>query len=279
MPEASAPTNRWLVEEFSARLAQVFESMAGQRPPVGTEAQKEPPSAAASSYFWKQAFSGLNGAIWLVAAEADWTAAGMHILAGAGMGPEDCDAGTTKSSYSETLAQALGGLGQALSARLRREVTPAGGKQMQLEELPSSWNTTEWSHLKFTLGDKTASLYAGVENALADSVHAEEADNAQEPKQLSTIDTGSARPGAFDLLLDVELPISVSFGMAEVPLKDVLKLTTGSIVELNRTILEPVEVVVNNCVIARGEVVVVEGNFGVRIKQVISRQDRLRSLR
>jgi flagellar motor switch protein FliN/FliY len=49
-------------------------------------------------------------------------------------------------------------------------------------------------------------------------------------------------------------------------------------VELNRALSEPVEVIVNNCVIARGEVVVVEGNYGVRIKQVISRQERLRTL-
>ncbi len=61
-------------------------------------------------------------------------------------------------------------------------------------------------------------------------------------------------------------------------LKDVIKLTTGSIVELNRALSEPVEVIVNNCVIARGEVVVVEGNYGIRIKQVISRQERLRTL-
>ena len=70
----------------------------------------------------------------------------------------------------------------------------------------------------------------------------------------------------------------MSFGRAQVPLKDVLKLTTGSVVELNRAVSEPVEVIVNNCVIARGEVVVVEGNFGVRIQQVISRQERLRTL-
>ncbi|MGD1090960.1 MAG: FliM/FliN family flagellar motor switch protein [Bryobacteraceae bacterium] len=57
-----------------------------------------------------------------------------------------------------------------------------------------------------------------------------------------------------------------------------MKLTTGSVVELNRAVSEPVEVIVNNCVIARGEVVVVEGNFGVRIQQVISRQERLRTL-
>ena len=82
-----------------------------------------------------------------------------------------------------------------------------------------------------------------------------------------------------DLILDVELPVSISFGKTELPMKDVLKLTTGSIVELNRGVNDPVEVMVNHCLIARGEVVVVEGNYGVRIQQIASRLDRMRSLR
>jgi flagellar motor switch protein FliN len=81
-----------------------------------------------------------------------------------------------------------------------------------------------------------------------------------------------------DLLLDVELPISVSFRRAQLLLKDVIKLTTGSIVELNRAVSEPVDIIVNNCVIARGEVVVVEGNFGVPIKQIVSKQERLKPI-
>jgi flagellar motor switch protein FliN len=81
-----------------------------------------------------------------------------------------------------------------------------------------------------------------------------------------------------DLLLDVEMPVSVSFGRAQLPLKDVIKLTTGSIVELSRSVSEPVDIIVNNCVIARGEVVVVEGNFGVRIKEISSKQERLKTL-
>ena len=85
--------------------------------------------------------------------------------------------------------------------------------------------------------------------------------------------------GTLDLLLDVELPVSVSFGKTQMPLQQVLKWTSGSIVELESTVNEPVEVVVNNCVIARGEVVTIEGNFGVRIHQVISRQERLRTLK
>ena len=84
---------------------------------------------------------------------------------------------------------------------------------------------------------------------------------------------------SLDLLLDVELPVSVSFGRAQLPLKEVIKLTTGSIVELNRNVSEPVEIIINNCVIARGQVVVVEGYFGVRVQQVISRQERLRTLK
>jgi flagellar motor switch protein FliN/FliY len=81
-----------------------------------------------------------------------------------------------------------------------------------------------------------------------------------------------------DLLMDVEMPVSVSFGRAQLPLKDVIKLTTGSIVELNRNVRDPVEVIINNCVIARGEVVVVEGNYGIRIHQIVSRAERIRSL-
>ncbi len=56
-----------------------------------------------------------------------------------------------------------------------------------------------------------------------------------------------------------------------------LKLNTGSIVELDRFVSDPVEVVVNDCVIGHGEVVVVDGNYGVRINQLSSREDRLRT--
>jgi flagellar motor switch protein FliN/FliY len=81
-----------------------------------------------------------------------------------------------------------------------------------------------------------------------------------------------------ELLYDVELPVAVSFGRAHLPLKEVVKLTSGSIVELNRAVAEPVELIVNNCVIARAEVVVVDGNYGVRILEIISQRERLRTL-
>jgi flagellar motor switch protein FliN len=76
---------------------------------------------------------------------------------------------------------------------------------------------------------------------------------------------------ALNFLLDMKLPLSVSFGSAQLPLKDVLKLTIGASVELNRVTGDPVEMIVNDRVIARGEMVVVDGNYGVRVKQILGR--------
>ncbi len=81
-----------------------------------------------------------------------------------------------------------------------------------------------------------------------------------------------------ELLLEVELDLSVSFGETVLPLQDVLKLASGSIVELNRSAADPVDLLVNNSVIARGEVVVVNGNYGVRVTEIVSRKERIRSI-
>ena len=80
------------------------------------------------------------------------------------------------------------------------------------------------------------------------------------------------------MLLDVDLELSVSFGHTTLVLEEVLKLSSGSIVELNRSANDPVELLVNDAVIARGDVVVVDGNYGIRITEVVSPRERIRSL-
>jgi flagellar motor switch protein FliN/FliY len=71
----------------------------------------------------------------------------------------------------------------------------------------------------------------------------------------------------------------VSFGRKQLPLKDVITLSTGFMVELNRSVADPVAVIVNNCVIAGGEVVVIERNYEVRVCQILGRQERLGTLK
>jgi flagellar motor switch protein FliN/FliY len=81
-----------------------------------------------------------------------------------------------------------------------------------------------------------------------------------------------------DLLLDIELPLAVRFGQTEMTLSHLTRLGPGSVIDLHRSADEPVEVLVSGKVIARGEVVVVEGNYGVRVTEVVSTADRIRSL-
>lgn len=91
--------------------------------------------------------------------------------------------------------------------------------------------------------------------------------------QLPPVDTGN-----LDLLLDIELPVMVRMGQTEMPLGELLKLTPGSILELNRPADAPVDLLVNGKLIARGEVVVVDGNFAFRITEIESPAARIRSL-
>ncbi len=84
--------------------------------------------------------------------------------------------------------------------------------------------------------------------------------------------------GNLDLLLDIELPLMVRMGQTEMQLGELLKLTPGSILELNRAADAPVELLVNSKLIARGEVVVVDGNFAFRITEIESTDARIRSL-
>jgi flagellar motor switch protein FliN/FliY len=80
------------------------------------------------------------------------------------------------------------------------------------------------------------------------------------------------------LLLDIELPIIIRLGSTELLLKDVMRLGPGAIIELNKAVDEPVELLVNDVTIAKGEVVVVDGNFAFRVTEVESRADRVKSL-
>lgn len=86
-------------------------------------------------------------------------------------------------------------------------------------------------------------------------------------------------PNNIDLILDVPLEISVVLGKAKMTIKDVLSLGTGSLVELDKLAEEPVEIHVNGKKVAYGEVVVVDENFGVRIINIVSSEERVKTLK
>lgn len=81
-----------------------------------------------------------------------------------------------------------------------------------------------------------------------------------------------------DVILDIDLPLRVRFGRTEMALRSLTALGPGSVIDLGRSPDDPVEVLVTSQIVARGEVVIVGGNYGVRITDVMSAAERIRSM-
>jgi flagellar motor switch protein FliN len=81
------------------------------------------------------------------------------------------------------------------------------------------------------------------------------------------------------LLCDIELDATLQFGSREMPLREMLELGPGDVVELDRHVSDPVDLIVGDKIVARGEVVIVNGNFALKITDVSTPQLRLESIR
>lgn len=97
-----------------------------------------------------------------------------------------------------------------------------------------------------------------------------------DPRAASSV---SITPAAIELLLDVELEASLRFGSREMPLNEVLDLGAGDVIELDRQVSDPVDLLVGDKIVARGEVVLVNGSFGLRVLEVAEPKKCLESIR
>ncbi len=111
------------------------------------------------------------------------------------------------------------------------------------------------------------------------SINAAPEPSAPAPAVASNSFSAQAPKVNVDMLLDIDLDVSIELGKTEISIKRVLELAPGSLVELDRLAGEPVDLLVNSKVVAKGEVVVVDENFGVRIISLVSPEERIRSLR
>jgi len=262
---------RQLIGSWADSLVQALESMAGERPDLHWQAGQGPDGAGESgeSFWWEQPFPGAAGAtVWVAASRKAWQTAGETILKGAGL--DAADPAEIKSAWTETLSQSLAALARALGALLGHEVVSEGGG-----ERPAGPSDLEFLRVQVKFAAVAFDFYLGLTQQFLDAAGPEPTPAAEKDAAVET----AAHSKTLDLLMEIDLPISISFGKLQLPMRDVLKLTTGSIVELDRDASEPVDVLVNHSLIARGEVVVVEGNYAVRIQKIVSRQDRLRSIR
>ncbi len=257
----------WLAQEWARQIGPALSSMTGEAVQAGAAGGGAEQPGGEDLHIVR-CLSGSPEAVLRLAISPElWRTAGEAVLRGADLPAEDET--EIRNAFLEALQQSLGQLAVSLGRRLGREV---GWEEAEGAALPETG--AEWAAVDVSGGGirGRAWLWANPAFVLEDGREEEAAREAQEAAA-----AGPRRP-MLDLLMEVELPVGVTFGRTQLPLKDAIKLTSGSIVELNRSIIEPVEVIVNNCVIARGEVVVYEGNYAVRIQQIVSREERLRTL-
>ena len=268
------------VEAWAGSLAELLESMTGERPGVGWRAVSGSGSDAgvgpeADVLWWEQGFQfPADASVWVGASRAAWTQTASLMMKAAGMEADPDKEDESRKTWQEILGQWLSMLARSISSLAGREVVCASGA----EQAPPN-DQREWTVVSVNFSDGTAAALAiafstALRRLLAAPPPAHPDAGAEPAGPVGTVRT----PPTMDLLLDVELPVSISFGRTELPLKEVLKLTTGSIVELNRAVNEPVEILINRCLVARGEVVVVDGNYGVRVQRILSREERLKGL-
>ena len=160
----------------------------------------------------------------------------------------------------ESLALLTPVIQEAARSRFGSEVTCAAlGRS---EEPPREWTSGHFA-IKPASGAGMSihfSISPDLEAALGGSASDVEASEAQDLAPLLAATRNSA-----DILMHVEMPVTIVLGRTKMRLKDLLRLSNGSVVELDQMLDDEVEVRVNNCVIAYGEVVAVNGNYAVRI--------------
>ncbi|MBI1789678.1 MAG: FliM/FliN family flagellar motor switch protein [Acidobacteria bacterium] len=272
----------WMAEEWAHQFVEAFQSRTREA------AGFEPGSARVESVAviringedyrgWEQPLHlGPGARIWVGLPAASVRDLGKRILRAAGEKHPSDESG--EAAFLEFLGMSLEQTATQIHERLHIQESPAfGAERLEIPEAEAGFLgrlSVGDSDTKFlfvgpaTRQEEAAWDSFGSQNPGATAANLQSLANACASPQANEPHEATPNEGTMDLLLDVELPVKISFGKALLPLKEVLKLTSGSLVELNRAPEDLVEVIVNNAVIAYGEVVAVDGNYGVRIRKL-----------
>lgn len=168
--------------------------------------------------------------------------------------------------------------GKGLVAELEHVMSGGPSKTMK-EEMPSVNFSTPLEQP--TLESKPYLNQTPIQQVPNSQQQRQQQVNIQQP-QFASFDTPQLNKDEhhnLNLLLDIPLEVTVELGRTTRSVKEILEMSSGSIIELDKLAGEPVDILVNNRNIAKGEVVVIDENFGVRITDILNKEDRLNNLR
>jgi flagellar motor switch protein FliN/FliY len=174
-------------------------------------------------------------------------------------------------------------LAQAVSALALKPV--ARGASLTVAEVVAADSQVpegEWSAYAIAAGKLPGALAVTASGSLSATQPVAAPRPAAAPAQSAKESAAAAPEASLDerigVILDIDLPLVVRFGRTELPLKTLTRLGPGSVIDLGRSPDDPVDVLVSNRVVARGEVVIVSGSYGIRILDVVSQRERVRSM-
>jgi flagellar motor switch protein FliN len=167
-------------------------------------------------------------------------------------------------------------------AELLREVADAAagellaaGQRAKVESFEETAGETQVTRaFRLRSGDRVFTLLVRDELRPAPAAAA-----ATAPGQSAAASISAPLNPGLELLLDVELEASLRFGSREMPLGEILELGPGDVVQLDRHVADPVDLLVGDKIVARGEVVLINGNFGLRVTEVAEPRKRLETIR
>lgn len=244
------------LEAWTAELEKSVEMFTGTT--VTIEAGETADIAPGDSVLWlQQRLEGeRNGTVWIGTPETT-------CIAFAGAVADD--PGGRESLFKELLVQSLAGAAHLLSSGRDHKIACGNSGETappaDMAGLRGVW---------LTGNQERRPLLLAMDAELLEMLASDEEETAA-VEQVKPRGTGTV----IDQLLDLELPVAVVLGRTKLPIRDLIKLTAGSLVELDRRAGDSVDIVVHNAVVAKGEVVSIGGNYGVRIQEVISRSERI----
>ena len=248
------------VEAWSKQLARSIQVFGGSEPTVTWSRVNDlPPVESEDVFWWRQALQGASKfTMWIGAHESTWNAIGRA--------SEDADSDDSKAAYLEIIAQTQQATASILSSALPEHLECRKG---QVGSGPKS-ESVIYALIGVTIsGEQLPALMFVVEQSILDVLNT--AGNFGEK-----IASGTGQSGLMlDRLLNLEMPISVALGRTQMPIRDLLKVVSGSVIELDQGVDDNADLIVHGTVVAKGEIVSIKGNYGIRIKELISQKDRI----
>jgi flagellar motor switch protein FliN/FliY len=249
------------VETWAKQLARSIKVFSGTEPTVTWSRvhQYLPSSESDEVFWWKQALQGVSKfTMWIGAHESTWNTIGRA--------SEDADSDDSKAAYLEIVAQTQQATAAVLSSALPEHLE---GRKGQVGSGPKS-DSVLYALIGVTIsGEQLPALIFVVEQSILEVLGA--AGTFGENAGSSIGQSGLM----LDRLLNLEMPISVALGRTQMPMRDLLKVVSGSVIELDQGVDDNADLIVHGTVVAKGEIVSVKGNYGIRIKELISQKDRI----